>query len=56
MTEEDAIRTASEKYCEVRKSHVENILEGTLKMEMRRSAPGVVVEYLVYFFMWLICK
>lgn len=56
MTEDNAIRTASEKYCRIRKPHVEGILDATLKMEMRRGTPGVVAEYMMYFFMWVICK
>jgi hypothetical protein len=38
MTEEDVIRTAFVKYCEIRKLHVGAILDEAMKIEMRRMS------------------
>ncbi|OAP59673.1 hypothetical protein AYL99_06971 [Fonsecaea erecta] len=56
MTEENAIRLASEQYCEIRKPHVEAILDGAIKIEMRRSTAGILTEYAMYTAMWIMCK
>ncbi|KAJ9606559.1 hypothetical protein H2200_008567 [Cladophialophora chaetospira] len=56
MSEEEAVQIASEKYCAIRKPHVEAILDGAMKLEMRRDKAGIVAEYAMYFIMWIKCK
>jgi 2-polyprenyl-6-methoxyphenol hydroxylase-like FAD-dependent oxidoreductase len=48
-----AITTAAKQYMEIRRPHVQRILESAQRMQNSKRDMGVIAEYMMYYAMWI---